>query len=156
MPIKLIHLVTSLFFLCGAQIGISSTKTSSQHFSKHKGFMVFLNWYFNQPPPYLVTNHFKKTIQKGPWKIYKGKYGGFQNVEIGVCRGKIVEVRATTKALPGGIKKFTDTWLNPKVKEMLSEAQDTSKNSQLVIKDPSKKAFCQAYARNHKHPSSVM
>ena len=121
-------------------------RSQSQNFSKHKGFMVFLNWYFMEPPPFLVKKHFRNTMTKGPWKEFEGSYGAFDKVKIGVCRGKIVQVAASTNKMPGGIKAFLDTWLNPLIKEKLSSHQDMPLRSEMKLVDQRHKSFCQRYA----------
>ena len=115
-------------------------------FRRHKGFMVFLNWHFLQEAPMLVTKHFKRVASKGPWHLYRGHYGGFDQVDVGVCQGKITEVRAKSKPLPGGIGKFLETWLEPRLLKLVVSNSDDQEASRFYIKDPGFSKPCRALA----------
>lgn len=122
--------------------GLSEEINQTQALSKHKGFMVFLNWYYNEEAPYLVTKHFRKVLQKGEWQVYHGAYGAFHNVEVGVCQGRITEVLAVSKPVAGGMDPFLKTWLEDRLYSKVAMKRDTDEESAFRIADPSPAASC--------------
>lgn len=119
------------------------TPSSSQLFARHKGFMVFLNWHFQQKAPMIVTKHFKKVSTEGQWQQYQGHYGAFDHIQIGLCQGKITDVLAITTAMPGGIDGFLKIWLEDRLYKMVKTTSDQPNQSSFYISASTNELPCQ-------------
>lgn len=120
----------------------------TKEFARHKGFMVFINWYYLQDAPMIITKHFRQTMNQGPLKRYKGSYGAFHNIDVTVCRNKITEILAKTRPMAGGIDSFLKTWLEGRLYQNIDYKQDNASESVFLMTDPAANSGCASLARN--------
>ena len=130
---KILFVCLLLTTTLGLNLNAGEAFNPTEAYSKHKGFMVFLNWYFLQPAPMIVTKHFKKIKSLGALTHYRGRYGAFHQVDISVCNQKITEVLARTKSLPRGINVFLKTWLEDRLYQKIIIKQDARGESSFLM-----------------------
>lgn len=149
---RLIAFVT-LGILLGPAFQSALAKTTSKAHAAHKGFMVFLNWHFLQPAPMIITEHFKKIEDRGPWQRYQGTYGAFDDIEVGVCQGKLTSVRAKTQKIQGGMEAFVSTWLEERLLEKITQKKDSQNSSEFSLVDARAEAACSTLAQKSSRSS---
>lgn len=139
--------ILAMLLLSAAQSLGTTPASSSQLYARHKGFMVFLNWHFNEKPPLLVEKYFKKVSKTGPWQLYQGKYGAFEDIRIGACDNRITSVIAKTPALKGGIEPFLKEWLQPTLQGYITGTEDNERQSVFAMNLPDANLNCLTQAK---------
>ena len=122
----------------------AETFNPTKAYKNHKGFMVFLNWYFGQPAPMIITKHFRKLKSEGAFSHYRGKYGAFHTVDVTVCEDKIMEVFARTKKLPRGISPLLKSWLEERLYKRLVRTKDEDNESSFFMAAKNLSSRCQS------------